>query len=336
MQINMTADLNNISSPRIWVLIDNRTGNANQALALASKIGFEYQVKKVRYNILVMLPNFLLGLWPIHVKKSLLDSLKNEDAPDIIISSGRRTASLAVYLKKIYKNKTKLIQIMRPSLNPKGFDLIILPQHDNYRYILPNIVRIIGALNDVQKSIIESKDLLKNNYPELKKFIAVIIGGSTKKYKFRLEDAELLSDIICFISDNHSIPLFVTFSRRTPEKVKSIFKKKLLSSNIFYDPKENLPNPYPAIIGEAEYIITTADSISMCSEAASTGKSIYVFCPENFQLKKHRFFIQQLVDLGIVRILDHNINFLDKYHYEPLREIDKVVEIVKKDFLIKR
>ena len=101
MQINMTADLNNISNPRIWVLIDNRTGNANQALALASKIGFEYQVKKVRYNILVMLPNFLLGLWPIHVKKSLLDSLKNEDAPDIIISSGRRTASLAVYLKKI-------------------------------------------------------------------------------------------------------------------------------------------------------------------------------------------------------------------------------------------
>jgi mitochondrial fission protein ELM1 len=32
----MTADLNNISNPRVWVLIDNRTGNANQALAFAS------------------------------------------------------------------------------------------------------------------------------------------------------------------------------------------------------------------------------------------------------------------------------------------------------------
>lgn len=328
----MTTDLKNISHPKIWVLIDNRTGNANQALALASKLGVGYQVKKFHYNILAMLPNFLLGFWPIYVKKSLLDSLKMQDAPDIIISSGRRTAPLAIYLKKIFKNQTKIIQIMRPNLSPKEFDLIILPQHDNYNYILPNIVRIIGALNDVQKSMFEAKSLLRNNYPKVKKFIAVIIGGATKKYNFSIADAESLSDIIRSISDNHSIPLFVTFSRRTPKQVKLIFKKKLLSPHILYDPEENLPNPYPGIIGEGEYIITTADSISMCSEAASTGKPIYVFCPKSFKLKKHRFFIQQLVDLSIVKMLDYNTTFLDKYNYEPLHEIDKVAEIVKKRF----
>ena len=58
-----------------------------------------------------------------------------QDAPDIIMFSGRRTAPLAIYLKKIFKNQTKIIQIMRPNLSPKEFDLIILPQHDNYRYI---------------------------------------------------------------------------------------------------------------------------------------------------------------------------------------------------------
>jgi mitochondrial fission protein ELM1 len=178
----------------------------------------------------------------------------------------------------------------------------------------------------------EAKSLLRNNYPEVKKFIAVIIGGATKKYNFSDADAESLSDIIRSVSDNHSIPLFVTFSRRTPKQVKLIFKKKLLSPHILYDPEENLPNPYPGIIGEGEYIITTADSISMCSEAASTGKPIYVFCPESFKLKKHRFFIQQLVDLSIVKMLDYNTAFLDKYNYEPLHEIDKVAEIVKKRF----
>ena len=70
----------------------------------------------------------------------------------------------------------------------------------------------------------------------------------------------------------------------------------------------------------------------MCSEAASTGKPIYVFCPQNFKLKKHRFFIQQLADLGIVKILEQNTTFLVKYSYEPLHEIDKVVEIVKTRF----
>ena len=328
----MTSDLKNISHPKIWVLIDNRTGNANQALALASELGFAYQVKKFQYNILARLPNFLFGCWPIYVNKSLLNDLKTQDTPDIIISSGRRTAPLAIHLKKTFKNKTKIIQIMRPSLNPKEFDLIVLPQHDNYNYVLPNIMRIIGALNNVQSSMPEAKYLLRNNYPEIKKFITVIIGGSTKKYNFSVADAELLSDTIQSISENHSIPLFITCSRRTPKQVKVLFKKKFLWPHIFYDPEENLPNPYPGIIGEGEYIITTADSISMCSEAAGTGIPIYIFCPESFKLKKHRFFIQQLADLGIIKMLDHNTSFLEKYNYEPLHEIDKVVKIIKKRF----
>ena len=328
----MNSDLNNVPHPKIWVLIDNRIGNANQALALAAKLNVSYQVKNFQYNSFAILPNFLLGLWPIHVKRSVLDELKSQDAPDIIISSGRRTAPLAIYLKKILKNKIKIIQIMRPGLNPKEFDLIILPQHDNYNYALPNIVRIIGALNNVQASMPEAKSLLRNNYPDIKNFIAVIIGGSSKKYNFTATDAESLSDTIHTISENHSLPLFITFSRRTPKQVKEIFKNKFSWPNILYDPEENLPNPYPGLIGEGEYIITTTDSISMCSEAASTGKPIYVFCPQNFKLKKHRFFIQQLADLGIVKILEQNTTFLVKYSYEPLHEIDKVVEIVKTRF----
>jgi mitochondrial fission protein ELM1 len=330
----MNSNLNNIFHPKIWVLVDNRVGNANQALALAAKLNADYQVKTLQYNCFANLPNCLLAFWPIHVKKAVLDELKSQNAPDIIISSGRRTATLAIYLKKISKNKAKVIQIMRPGLNPKKFDLIILPQHDNYNYTLPNIVRIIGALNNVQASMPKAKTLLKNNYPDIKHFIAVIIGGSSKRYNFTTSNAELLSDTIGTISENHSLPLFITFSRRTPKQVKEIFRNKFLWPNIIYDPEENLPNPYPAIIGEGEYIITTTDSISMCSEAASTGKPIYVFCPEDFKLKKHRFFIQQLADLGIVKLLESSTTFLAKYNYEPLHETDKVAEIVKERFLI--
>jgi mitochondrial fission protein ELM1 len=330
----MKADFNNSSNfhPKIWVLIDNRAGNANQALALAANLNSSYQIQKVEYNSFAILPNFLLTFWPINVKKLVLDKLKSQDAPDIIISSGRRTAPLAIYLKKIFNNKIKIIQIMRPGLNPKSFDLIILPQHDNYNYTLPNIVRVIGALNKVQASMPDAKVLLRSNYPDIKHFIAVIIGGSSKRYHFTNENAESLSNTIRNISENHSLPVFITFSRRTPKEVKEIFKNKFSWPNIIYDPEENLPNPYPGIIGEGDYIITTTDSISMCSEAASTGKPIYVFCPENFKLKKHRFFIQQLADLNIIKILEPNTAFLVKYSYEPLHEIDKATEIVKKRF----
>lgn len=333
--------------PKIWVLTDHRMGNAHQALALADKLSDEYQVKHIKYNLLVYLPNYFLSFFPVHINKHLLQELIaeiTEEIPDIIISAGRRTASLAAYLKKFSlaetrasrsrTKKIKVIQIMRPNTNPLWFDLIILPQHDNYKYSLPNVVRIIGALNNVRSTMPETRAAFRLNYPNIKDFIAVIIGGSSKKYNFTNADAKLLIQSLSIISENHSLPLFVTFSRRTPTHVKTKFKQVFSEPHIIYDFEENVPNPYPAIIGEAQYIIITADSISMCSEAASTGTPIYIFCPPYFTLKKHKFFIQQLVDLGIVKRLLPDTAFLPKYEYEPLYEIDKVVDIIKKRKLI--
>ncbi len=326
----MDGDLSNKSCPDIWVLVDNRTGGANQALALAARLSSRYQVKNIQYNKFGALPSFVLVSWPINIKKSVLNELESQNPPDIIISSGRRTAALAIYLKKIFNNKIKVIQIMLPGLHPKLFDLVILPQHDNYNYTLPNIVRVVGALNDVQSSMLQIKSAFRANYPEPLNFIAVIIGGSTKSYKFSVETAEFLSNKILAISAYHSLPAFISFSRRTPKDVKEIFKNKFSWPRIIYDTEENLLNPYPGIIGEGEYIIITADSISMCSEAASTGRPIYVFYPENFKLKKHRFFVQQLIDIGVARTLDQTTTFLEKYDYEPLYEIDKVIGIINK------
>lgn len=325
----MDKILKNKPISKVWVLVDSRLGNANQALALAGALTKDHEVKNISYNFLSHLPNILLGIYPIHVKTSILKTLSAEEMPDVIISAGRRTSSLALYLKKLSGGKSKIIQIMRPGLDPKEFEFIILPQHDNYEYTLPNVIRVIGALNNIQQRMPEAKVLLHNHYPDVKNFIAVIIGGSTKKYNFTLKNAELLSNSIKLISDNHSLPLFITFSRRSPKLIKAMFKEKFLWPNIIYDPEENVANPYPGIIGAAEYIITTTDSISMCSEAASTGKPIYVFCPTNFKLKKHRFFIQQLVDLNIVRRLEETTNFLTKYEYKPLSELNKVVDFIK-------
>jgi len=315
---------------KIWVLADSRIGNVNQALSLADKLGFGYQVKHLEYNFLSILPNYLLSLWPFHVKSHILKQLKAEELPDIIISSGRRTAAVALYLKKLSGNKCKVIQIMKPDLSPEDFDLIILPQHDNVPYILPNIVRVLGALTNVQHTLSTADyKLLEDHYNAPQKFIAVILGGATKGYHFSKSDGESLIKILKQATESHSMPLFITFSRRTPAEIKKLFQKEFDGPNIIYDPDSKGPNPYPAIIGKAEYIIITADSISMCSESASTGKPMYVFMPETFPLKKHKFFVQQLVDLGIAKKLEANTNFLDKYTYTPLNEVEKVVEAIK-------
>lgn len=322
-----------MTAPKIWVLVDNRIGNANQAIILAEKIGQPFEIKHINYNLFARLPNSILSLFPIHIKCKILKQLKTENIPEIIISAGRRTAVLAVYLKKLSNNKSKIIQIMRPNLEPKSFELIILPQHDIYNHTLPKIVRILGALTNIQEKLPSIKVNFENKYPDIKNFIAVIVGGSNKNYKLSMENAQELGEALSAIADNHSLALFITFSRRTPKNVKEYFQKKFQWPNICYDPESGEANPYPAILGSAEFIVSTSDSISMCSEAVSTGKPVYIYRPDSFPLKKHNFFIQQLVDLGIARRLDKDTDYLEPYSYEPLSEINKVAKIIQKHIL---
>jgi len=320
-------------NPKLWVLVDNRVGNANQAIDLAKKLKEKFEIKYIEYNCLAKLPNYLLNLFPIYIKGHVLLKLKNEKIPDLIISSGRKTALLALYLKRLSGNSSKIIQIMHPNLKPEEFEMIILPQHDSFNYALPNIIRIIGALTNIQERLLNTNQEFIKSYPDINQFIAVIIGGSTKSYKLTMDSTKLLAKTLNKVSTNHSLPIFITFSRRTPKNVKKYFINNFLWPHIIYDPASGGVNPYPAILANAEYIIFTADSISMCSEAVGSGNPVYIFCPTNFTLKKHIFFIQQLIDLGMVKKLKTTTNYLEKYKYKPLSEITKVIKVIKEKIL---
>ena len=124
---------------KIYVLVDDRTGNTHQAIALAEKLATDYTLIKLQYNCLAKLPNFLLKYYPIHIKSELLQDIIAKPLPDIIITAGRRTAVLAFYLKKKLKKDIKLIQIMQPSLPYDAFDAVIIPYHDlnNSQNVIP-------------------------------------------------------------------------------------------------------------------------------------------------------------------------------------------------------
>ena len=320
--------------PEIWVLGDNRAGTKIQAIALAEVLDLGYNLKDIRYNIWGKLPNFLLMINPIHIDRKFFKPLEGANLPEIIISAGRRTAPLALYLKKKSDNKLKVIQIMRPDCSYSQFDLMVIPYHDNIPQAANNIVRITGALNNIKAKIVDGGEELRKQYPEIKKFIAVIIGGNTKNYKFNISDINLFSSLLSKVSSTHSLPLFISFSRRTPSEAKQIIRANFSWPNIIYDPEEGGMNPYFGMLSCADYIISTADSISMCSEAASSGKPLYIFLPDDFNSKKHRIFIHQLIQLGIVRKLDNSVSLLENYFYKPLYEVEKVAQIIKSNFLL--
>lgn len=317
----------------IWVLTDHRAGNTNQALGLADAIGQNYGIKKLYYNLLACLPNWVLGASSIHIKDSQSADIKN-GCPDLIISSGRRTATVALKIK-LRCPDAKVVQIMKPDMDPNLFDLILLPQHDQFEDKAGNVLRTIGAINRLNKeSLAEHLASFSMHYPQKHLCtIGVLVGGNNKNFKFTKEIAYEFASIIEYLSTIHGAQVFISFSRRTPELVKKIFRESFPGPHIIYDPKEGGYNPYMGLLSIADYMISTADSISMCSEVASSGKPLYIYIPEGFASAKHKYFAQQLFDLGVARPLESDIFKLEKYNCLPLKEGQKAAQYILNNLL---
>lgn len=311
----------------IWVLADDRPGNASQAIGLAESLNRPFEIKKIHYNSFSKLPNFLKINGLIGVDKNSTNSLLNQNhRPQIIISSGRKTAPIALYLKKYYQAKF-LIHIMNPNSNLNKFDLVILPKHDQIEG--KNIINTIGSLNRINSELL-AQDYKKfsNQLEEIKSpKIALIIGGSSKNRIFDIEVTENLIKICLKIAKNMHGNFLITTSRRTDNSVIEKLKKQLKPySSYFFQWQENQPNPYFAILEAADYIIVTGDSMSMCSESCSTGKPVYIFNPKKICSEKHLRLHQNLFDENYAYKLDDNVTELKSGFKNKLNEAARIAK----------
>lgn len=322
----------------IWVLTDYRIGNSVQALAIAEGLGINYEIKKLEYNFLANLPSFLIPEGLFHLQKNARPGLDCNQAPKIIISSGRRCASIAKFLKNKYPD-VRLIQVLKPETSLDDFDLLILPKHD--RIDLPKdfkckIIRTLGSLNNIDERIKDYSGKFNAKYPDMKDFIGVLVGGNSKNYKYSQDDAKELCQNLERIHSKNDMPLFITFSRRTPEFLKDMINEKFHKPNRIFDPAIDADpnnNPYIGMLKYAKYLIITSDSVSMCSEAASSGKPLYIYSPANFKSRKHNKLLEELYSHNIARPLDSTINQLEEYEYARLDDLSKVVEYIKEHWL---
>ena len=119
--------------------------------------------------------------------------------------------------------------------------------------------------------------------------------------------------------------MIVIPSYRTPENILK------LAFNYFSDNhlvvKERDKKAYLSSLGLADIIIVTCDSTSMISEAAITGKPVYV-AQMSHKKSIHRFekFYKLFKDLGIIRDLEDKI---EHWTYSGLDEVNRAASIVK-------
>tara|TARA_A100001015_G_C14945472_1_gene694446 strand:- start:551 stop:1501 length:951 start_codon:yes stop_codon:yes gene_type:complete len=241
----------------------------------------------------------------------------------IVISCGRKSVIPSIALKKRFGKEIFNIHIQDPKVSLKHFDLIICPEHDNLSG--DNVVRTKGSIHYLtKKEITDNSKYLRFN-KEKKKIVAFIIGGPNKYYNYSEEQVHFLFNKIKALFTPDKYKIVVIPSYRTPELViKKAFNTFSFNHHVI---KEINKKAYLSSLAIADYIIVTCDSTSMISEAAITGKPVYVGMMKSKRpSRRFKNFFKQFNKLGITRELSESV---DNWSYDKLDEINRIVPIIK-------
>ncbi len=245
--------------------------------------------------------------------------------PDLLITSGRKSIAASRYIKKHNGKKTFSLYIQNPKIKSSAFDLIAAPYHDNIQG--DNIIVTDGAPNKITADLLaDAKKEFSSLFKSLpNKKIAVLIGGNSKTHTLTQEKTIEIANTLSKIDSG----LMITASRRTGDKNIEILKSKLNGDNVyFYDGKGE--NPYFGMLAHADVIIATNDSVSMLSDAGTTGKPVYTINLDGGSKRFDRLY-SHFLNLGIIRPLPQNIEGdLEQWQYEPLSDAQKVADEVRK------
>ena len=309
-----------------WVITEGKAGMISQALGIAEAIDFQKIVtKRVCYNLPWSLFPANFGLNSPRFLSKSSDSIL-PPWPDVLITCGRQALGVSLYIKEQSKGKTFTICTQDPRINLKYFDLVIPMEHDNVSG--SNV--IISKLTPhkvTQKKLDEGKKLHKGLFLKKKKpYLVVLLGGSSNRYK--MKSAACLDVIIKLesILANSNGSLFITPSRRTPAQLIKMIGDTFGNNDrvVIIDHTKN--NPYFGLLGMADCIFVTDDSVSMISEACSTGKKIYILPLLNHSRGKNKEFASNLAKSQIVEIYKKEVSIGNSKAFNETLVIAKQIQ----------
>ncbi len=287
-----------------------------EGLAKALKINFKHQKIKLKSFWNFIPPKFTPISENLLTEKFVCDS-------KIVISCGRKSVIPSIALKKRFGNEIFNIHIQDPKVSFKHFDLIISPKHDNING--NNVLQTQGSIHYLtKKEITENSKYLQLDKGK-KQFVAFIIGGPNRYYDYSDEQIHYVFNKIKTLFTPDKFKIIVIPSYRTPERViKKAYNTFSVNHNVI---KSIDKKAYLCSLAIADYIIVTCDSTSMISEAAVTGKPVYMaMMKAKRSIRRFKSFYTQFKDLGIAKELTDSI---DNWSYDKLDEVNRIAPLIK-------
>ncbi len=289
-----------------------------EGLAKALDIDFTHHTVELN-NFWKMIPPKLTPISQSVYKKI------NQSEFDLIISCGRKSVIPSIHLKNNSKKKVFNIHIQDPKVNFNHFDFIIAPEHDSING--KNVINTKGAIHYLtDDEINKNKDYLNAFVKkDQRKICSLILGGPTKYYDYSSENIKNIFSNLNNLLKKNDYQLVVIPSMRTPKNSIDYAREYFGKNHTVIDNVDK--KAYLSALSMSEIIIVTCDSSSMISEAALTGKPIYVanILPKKND-KRFQKFRNLFRELNIIRNLGEEEQ---NWNYQKLDETNRVAKIIK-------
>tara|TARA_B100000965_G_scaffold151033_1_gene125540 strand:+ start:197 stop:1147 length:951 start_codon:yes stop_codon:yes gene_type:complete len=287
-----------------------------EGLAKALKLNYKHQNIKLKPFWNLIPPKFTPISENLLIEKFVCDC-------KVIISCGRKSVISSIALKKRFGKEIFNIHIQNPNVSLKHFDIVISPEHDNLKG--DNVITNKGAIHYLSKKEISQNLKYLKLEKEKKQIVAFIIGGPNKYFSYSEEQVHYIFNKVKTLFTPDKFKIIIIPSYRTPENViKKAFNTFSFNHLVV---KEVDKKAYLSGLALADFIVVTGDSISMISEAAVTGKPIYIAMMKSMRSSsRFKTFYNQFKSLGIVKDLEDKV---DNWSYDKLDEVNRIAPIIR-------
>ncbi len=300
------------------LLTEGMHGMISQVEGLAKALDLDFIHEKIELNnFWKLIPPKITPIQSFVFKNQIYEKF------DIIISCGRKSVIPSIYLKKKFKKKIMNIHIQDPKVSLDNFDFVVIPEHDGVNG--KNVITTKGAIHYLRdEELAGNKDYLKSQIKK-ENLVTLIVGGPNKYYDY---NEETIKEIFSKIDRNFikkEFQLIFIPSIRTPQKIIDLAKNFFSNDQIIITEVDK--KAYLSSLKISNYIVVTCDSTSMISEAAITGKPIYVAQMPSTK-KNERFvkFFELFKSLNVIKDLG---NTVENWNYEKLNETNRISSYIK-------
>jgi len=266
------------AAPSVWVVLGDKPGDNAQVRAIEQVLPWVCVDKHIQVLDPFVLGKPKVGPTLYHIDRERSDPLP-PPWPDLILTSGRRPANVALWIREQSGGHTRIVLVGKPSTRADDYDLVIYSAENQFPP-LANLQAISLPLMRIDKDqIAQAAAEWESRFRELPRpLIAFLIGGPTGPFVFTPSATRHLLDYIeRIVRDTGGTP-YITTSRRTPPDVVAALQAGLPSgARLFAWSADAADNPYRGLLGLAGGFVVTGDSISMMVEVIRLHKPLAIF-----------------------------------------------------------